>query len=214
MLIIQYFAIAAAAICICSLFVFFLKIIRLGKPNDLSEKIGNTGKGILYSNTVAMMPQNKESAYLHIPGYAAGMLFHIGTFLSMLIFVLSFFPFFTRWISGADKIHLIIPVFLAVTCICGFILLFRRAFSKDLKPLSNPDDYISNILISTFQLFTMFYLLAPGCCCMPTAYYVICILLFLYFPLGKLRHLVYYFSARYHLGFFYGWRNVWPKNED
>ena len=78
----------------------------------------------------------------------------------------------------------------------------------------NPDDYISNILISTFQLFTMFYLLAPGCCCMPTAYYVICILLFLYFPLGKLRHLVYYFSARYHLGFFYGWRNVWPKNED
>ena len=120
MLIIQYFAIAAAAICICSLFVFFLKIIRLGKPNDLSEKSGDTGKGILYSNTVAMMPQNKESAYLHIPGYAAGMLFHIGTFLSMLIFVLSFFPFFTRWISGADKIHLIIPVFLAVTCICGF----------------------------------------------------------------------------------------------
>jgi hypothetical protein len=32
-------------------------------------------------------------------------------------------------------------------------------------------------------------------------------------PLGKLRHVVYYFAARYHLGFFYGWRNVWPNHE-
>ena len=33
-------------------------------------------------------------------------------------------------------------------------------------------------------------------------------------PLGKLRHAVYYFAARYHLGFFYGWRNVWPNKEN
>jgi len=44
-------------------------------------------------------------------------------------------------------------------------------------------------------------------------YYISSILLFLYMPLGKLRHAVYYFAARYHLGFFYGWRNVWPNNE-
>ncbi len=213
MLIIQYLAIAAAAICLCSLFLFFLRLIRLGKPNDLSEKSGDTTKGIVYANTVAMMPQNKESAYLHIPGYAAGMLFHVGTFVSFLIFVLSFFPFFNRWISGADKIHLIIPAGLVVTTICGYILLLRRAFSKDLKPLSNPDDYLSNLFTSTFQLATLLYLFMPTCCSMTTIYYIVCILLFLYLPLGKLRHLVYYFAARYHLGFFYGWRNVWPKNE-
>lgn len=213
MLVIQYLAIAAAIVCVFSLLTFFLKIVRLGAPKDLSEKSGNTSKGIAYSNTTAMLPQNKESAYLHIPGYAAGMLFHIGTFVSLLLFVLSFFPFFNEWIAGPDKIHLIIPVFLIVTCSCGYILLLRRAFSKDLKPLSNPDDYISNIMTSTFQLMTLLYLFLPAYPCVHTIYYIICILLFLYLPLGKLRHVVFYFAARYHLGFFYGWRNVWPKNE-
>jgi nitrate reductase gamma subunit len=45
-------------------------------------------------------------------------------------------------------------------------------------------------------------------------YYFISIILFLYLPFGKLKHAVYYFAARYHLGFFYGWRNTWkPKKE-
>lgn len=213
MSVIQYLAIAAAIVCLCSLLTFFLKVIRLGAPKDLSEKSGDTAKGIAYSNTVAMLPQNKESAYLHIPGYAAGMLFHIGTFISLLIFVLSFFPFFNQWIASTDKIHFVIAAILIVTCFCGYILLLRRACSKDLKPLSNPDDYISNMLTSTFQLMTMLYLFLPSLTCIQTTYYIVSILLLLYFPLGKLRHVVFYFSARYHLGFFYGWRNVWPKNE-
>ena len=199
MSIMQYLAIAAAAICLCSLFVFFLKIVKLGKPNDLSEKSGDTTKGVIYSNTTAMLPQNKESAYLHLPEYASGMLFHIGLFTCLLLFVLSFFPFFNRWISGPDKIHYIIACLLAVTSVCGYVLLLRRALSKDLKPLSNPDDFISNALVSTFQLMTLFYLLLPTHSCVITLYYIVAILLFLYMPLGKLRHAVFYFAARYHL---------------
>ena len=122
----QYLAIAAAVICFCSLFVFFLKIIKLGKPKDLSEPSGDVAKGVAYSNTVAMMPQNKESAYLHLPAYASGMLFHIGIFLSLLVFVFSFFPFFNRWISGPDKIHYIIPCLLAVSSLCGYIFGLRH----------------------------------------------------------------------------------------
>ncbi len=209
----QILAIAAAAICLCSLFVFFLKIVKLGKPNDLSEKSGDTTKGVVYSNTTAMMPQNKESAYLHLPAYASGILFHLGIFLCLLVFVLSFFPFFNRWISGPDKIHYIIPCLLAVSTICGYALLLRRAFSTELKPLSNPDDFISNGLVSTFQLMTLLYMLMPTSTVVVTLYYIVAILLFLYMPLGKLRHAVFYFAARFHLGYFYGWRNVWPKNE-
>ena len=210
---IQLLAIAAAAVCLCGLLVFFIRVVRLGKPNDLSEKSGDTAKGILYSNTTAMLPQNKESAFLHLPSYVSGMLFHIGIFTSLLVFVLSFFPFFNRWISGPDRIHYIIPCILAVTAACGYILLLRRAFSKDLRPLSTPDDYISNALVSTFQLMTALYLLLPTVKTVVTLYYVSTILLFLYMPLGKLRHAVYFFAARYHLGFFYGWRNVWPIRE-
>jgi len=75
MLIIQYCAIAAAAICLCALLSFLLHVIRAGNPKDMSEKSGDTGKGILYANTEAMLPQNKESAYLHIPPTQAACCF-------------------------------------------------------------------------------------------------------------------------------------------
>jgi hypothetical protein len=35
----------------------------------------------------------------------------------------------------------------------------------------------------------------------------------LYIPAGKLRHTVYFFAARYHLGYFFGWRGVWPPGK-
>ncbi len=214
MSVIQIIALAATAFCFCGLFGFFVRIVRLGKPNDLSEKSGDTTKGIVYSNTKAMMPQNKESAFLHLPSYVSGILFHIGIFTCLLVFVLSFFPFFNRWISGADKIHYIIAAVLAITAGCGYLLFFKRLFSNDLRTLSNLDDFISNALVSTFQLMTMLYLIFPTSRVFVVLYYIAVILLFLYMPFGKLRHAVYYFAARYHLGFFYGWRNVWPKNEN
>ena len=209
----QIIAIAAACFCLCGLFLHFIHIVRLGKPNDLSEKSGDTTKGIVYANTTAMLPQNKESAFLHLPGYAAGMLFHIGIFTSFLVFLLSFFPFFNRWIE-VSTLRLIIAAVLTVTCLSGYILLFRRILSKDLKGLSTPDDFISNALTSTFQLFTILHLVWPTNGVVTALYYIACALLFVYMPFGKLRHAVYYFAARYHLGFFYGWRNVWPKHED
>ena len=209
----QIIAIVAACFCLCGLFLHFIHIVRLGKPNDLSEKSGDTTKGIVYANTTAMLPQNKESAYLHLPGYAAGMLFHIGIFTSFLVFLLSFFPFFNRWIE-VSTLRLIIAAVLTVTCLSGYILLFRRILSKDLKGLSTPDDFISNALTSTFQLFTILHLVWPTNGVVTALYYIACALLFVYMPFGKLRHAVYYFAARYHLGFFYGWRNVWPKHED
>lgn len=214
MLPIQYVALVAVVCCFCGMVAFFVRTVRLGKPKDLSEKSGDTAKGILYANTKAMMPQNKESAYLHIPSYASGMLFHIGTFCSLLIFVLSFFPFFGRWMNNLPVLRVLLTAAVSVTCFCGYALLLKRAFSKDLKPLSTPDDYISNALTSTFQLFTVLYLCLSCVPAIVVLYYIACSLLFLYMPLGKLRHVVFYFAARYHLGFFYGWRNVWPNNED
>ena len=211
---IQYFAIAATLYCIVSLLVHFVKIVRLGAPNDKSEPSGSVKEGVLYANTRAMMPDQKESAYLHIPSYAVGMLFHIGLFCSLLFFVLSFFPFFNNWIECGCNGHLILAIPPAIGTICGFILFFRRLFSKDLKVLSMPDDFISTGLVTLFLLMTTLYLCMPTCCGSITIlYYISSILLFLYLPLGKLRHVVYYFAARYHLGFFYGWRNVWPNHE-
>ena len=81
--------------------------------------------------------------------------------------------------------------------------------------MSNPDDYISNILVTLFQMMTILVLITPAL--IPSYrhtvlqfYYIITALLLLYGPAGKLRHTVYFFAARYHLGHFYGWRGVWP----
>ncbi len=213
MSIMQYLAIAATLYCIVSLLAHFVKIVRLGAPKDKSEPSGSVKEGVIYANTRAMMPTEKESAYLHIPSYAVGMLFHIGLFCSLLFFVLSFFPFFNNWIGGGFwRWVLAIPP--AIATVCGLILFFRRLVSKDLKVLSMPDDFISTGLVTLFLLMTTLYLCFSNCCDFITIlYYIGSILLFLYLPLGKLRHVVYYFAARYHLGFFYGWRNVWPNHE-
>ena len=212
MSIMQYLAIAATLYCIVSLLVHFVKIVRLGAPKDKSEPSGSVKEGVIYANTRAMMPTEKESAYLHIPSYAVGMLFHIGLFCSLLLFVLFFFPCFNSWIAEScwRWVFAIPP---AIGTVCGLILFFRRLFSKDLKVLSMPDDFISCFLVTLFLLMTTLNLLLPAMGAVNTIYYICSILLLLYLPLGKLRHVVYYFAARYHLGFFYGWRNVWPNHE-
>ena len=198
--------------CIVSLLVHFVKIVRLGAPKDKSEPSGSVKDGVIYANTRAMMPTKKESAYLHIPSYAVGMLFHIGLFCSLLLFVLIFFPCFNSWIADSywRWVFAIPP---AIATVCGLILFFRRLLSKDLKVLSMPDDFISTGLVTLFLLMTTLNLLLPTVSAANIIYYICSILLLLYLPLGKLRHVVYYFAARYHLGFFYGWRNVWPNHE-
>jgi hypothetical protein len=209
----QYLAIAAAVYCAVSLLAHLVKVIRLGAPKDKSEPSGSVKEGVVYANTIAMMPNQKESAYLHLPSYATGMLFHIGLFCCLLFFVLSFFPFFNNWIGGCNW-HYVLAIPTALGTICGIILFIRRLVSKELKVLSMPDDFISTGLVTLFLLMTTFYLSLSTCCGSITIlYYISSILLFLYMPLGKLRHAVYYFAARYHLGFFYGWRNVWPNHE-
>ena len=210
---IQYFAIAAVCYCIVAMSVHLLRVVRLGAPKDLSEPSGSVKEGVVYSNTRAMLPDQKESAYLHLPSYAVGMLFHIGVFCSLLLFILSFFPFFNNWVpSCCWAAVLSIPS--GVGAVCGVILFLRRALSKALKEFSTADDFISVALVAIFQLMTFLYVVFADNCAVDTMFYVSAILLFLYMSLGKLRHAVYFFAARFHLGYFYGRRNVWPPKED
>lgn len=195
-------SLAAFLICCISLAYHFFRLIRLGSPKDYSFKRGNLKSAISYSFIGAMNPFEKESAYLHLPTYTAGIVYHIGTFLSILIF---FLLLFSISITGAFQWGFL--CLLAVSSISGLGISIKRITQKKLRFLSNPDDYISNLLVTAFQIFTLIVLINVTF----TPYYYICAgLLFLYIPLGKLKHLLYFFAARYHLGFFYGWRGIWP----
>jgi len=187
-----------------------LWLIRLGKPKDLSQKSGNVARAVMYSNTTAMLPTKKESAYLHLPAYTAGVIFHIGTFLGLAFFVIFFFA--APALFGEYSLwKLLIVGVLAASVVCGCILLLERLISRKLRALSTLDDYISCLLTTLFQLFTGLYLIFGND--LGVYYYLLASVFLLYIPVGKLRHVVYFFAARYHLGFFYGWRNSWPPHQ-
>ena len=213
MTIFQIIALIAMAFCALALLLFFSKLVRLGAPKDLSEPSGSVKEGVIYSNTLAMLPNQKESAYKHLPSFVSGMLFHAGIFLSLLMLIISFFPCLTQWIVNYCWIQHSIAGMLLITSICGLSLFIKRVIHKSLRSFSNLDDYLSNGLSTLFQIFTLLWVLFPFSCGIHAAYYIVITLFMLYMPLGKLKHFLYYFSARYHLGFFYGRRNVWPPKK-
>lgn len=209
----QYMALGCLAICFFALLWHFVRLVRLGKPKDLSSKSGSIAKAEVYSYTTAMLPNQKESAYLHIPTFTAGIFFHIGTFIALALFVVFFFAgpeLFRKWLILAI-LMLLMLLGLALGAFSGFILLLKRMFSKKLRTLSTLDDYLSNFLTTLFQIFTGFYLMFGDI--FAPYYYIVASIILLYIPVGKLRHVVYFFAARYQLGFFYGWRNSWPPKK-
>ncbi|MFA7361768.1 MAG: hypothetical protein WC139_12105 [Candidatus Kapaibacterium sp.] len=200
----MYKAISLSAFLICFIVLsfHFLRLIRLGSPKDYSNKRGNLKAAIGYSFIGAMNPLKKESAFLHLPTYTAGLLYHTGTFVCFALYFLLLFD-----ISFSNTIQWILVCLLTASSLSGLGIFVKRIALRKLRNLSNPDDYVSNLIVTDFQILTLIVLVEKSF----SPYYFICIsLLFLYLPLGKLKHSLYFFAARYHLGFFYGWRGVWP----
>lgn len=201
----NYAALGALIICIISCVYHSVRLIRLGAPKDYSAKAGNTTKGIVYAFTGAMSPKKKETAYLHLPTYTAGLIYHAGTFLGILLFFILLFNLGLNW-----NLVVIFTIILLVSFVSGLGILVKRIVKKSMRSISNPDDYISNILVTVFQIFTAYTMLTGG---MRQLYFVFMIALLLYIPLGKLRHVIYFFAARYQLGYFFGWRGTWPPSK-
>lgn len=197
-----WLAIIGLGVCLLSCAYHFYRIISLGNPPEYARRSGHIGKAVRYSFTGAMSPKAKESAYLHLPTYMAGIMYHIGTFLAIALFLFAMAGIWPHgiWMYGTAGI-------LLLSFLCGMGIFFKRLGKHELRSLSNPDDYISNILVTSFQLFTV---LAMFEAIFLPAYFTVSAILLLYFPMGKLKHAVYFFAARYHLGYFYGWRDVWP----
>jgi hypothetical protein len=200
----QWLALFALAICIAACMWHFFRLIRLGKPGDYSSPAGQVPPAVRYAFTGAMSPARKESALLHLPTYLAGIVFHSGTFLSLLLL-----PWMIAGRPPQGTLSQMVSLLLAASSMSGFVIFARRIARKKIRELSNPDDYISNLLVTLFQLFSAIVLVFPG---WQPVYFIEFSILMLYLPLGKLKHTVYFFAARYLLGLFYGRRGVWPPN--
>lgn len=196
-------ALAALAISVAMLLIQLIKLISAGKPKDLSKGAGNVSAGVAYSYTKAMSPMEKESAYLHLPTYAAGMIYHAGIFASLGLFLF----FITSLFEFPQIVSIIAGSILVISGLCGLAILLKRFINAGLRSLSGADDYISNILTTLAIFATAAYLLYEQA---ELSYYLIVSVLLLWIPLGKTRHLLYFFFARYHLGYFFGKRGTWP----
>ena len=203
----KYTALIAALICLSVFAYRLVYLISLGLPKDLSKESGSVAKGIIYSFTGAMSPKEKESAYLHLPTYTAGVIFHLGIFSSLLFFLWSVINLIIK-IDTPQIVTISLIALLAISSLSGLSILIKRVVSKELRYLSCADDYISNFLSTSVLIATIILLTVSSS---EALYYIIMTLLFLWMPLGKTKHLLYFFFARIHLGYFYGRRGAWPK---
>jgi nitrate reductase gamma subunit len=149
-----------------------------------------------------MSPLKKETAYLHLPTYAAGIIYHIGTFLSFALLLVHFANFTIPDITSKAAVSI-----LFISAACGASIFFKRLFSSRLKSISTPDDYFSNLLVTGFHIVSALTVVKE----VPIrALLIFASVIFLYIPLGKLNHLLYFFTSRIHLGILFGSRGIWP----
>lgn len=201
----KFISIIALIFCFVTCTFHFVRLLKLGSPKEFSRIKGDISKAVRFSMTGAMNPSKKESAFLHLPTYTAGVIYHLGTFLSILLFFLILID-----VPVSKPLNLFLSLFLFLTTTCGIGIFIKRVVQRKLRSLSNPDDYISNGLVTLFQLLSAIILISSD---IKMLYFLGSSILLFYLPAGKLKHAVYFFAARYHLGFFYGSRDVWPPKK-
>lgn len=175
---------------------------RVGERPEFSVRRGDPLRGILHIFTRAMMPTHKESARHHMTEFVVGLGFHVGAILALAaVLLLVFVP------RTAIGILLGLRPLFQITFLMGLGLLSRRVWSNLLRALSTPDDYLAIGASCGLLLLAM---LAPAGEFARGALLLYATALFIYIPLGKLRHMAFFFAARADLGRRLGYRGVYP----
>lgn len=169
-----------------------LRTRSYGRKKLHAPASGDPAAGVRYAFTGAMLPWAKESVRMNPGSYAAGMLYHAGIFAAFTSLLLPFRTLGALALAGA---------------IAGAVLLGKRILKAHLRGLSNPDDFVSNGLATGFAALAGTAAFVPAAA--PARVWGCAALLF-YIPLGKIRHCVFFFLSRYHLGAFFGRRGSFP----
>lgn len=194
---------AAAAWAAGALALTWLRARRFGRRVLLAPPAGDPAAGVRYAFTAAMLPQAKESVRMHLPSYAAGVVFHLGTFAA--------FGLLATTLAGIDPPAALTRVVALVTlagAAGGLALLVKRVATPYLRGLSSPDDLAANLLTTSFVALAGAASLHPP---LGPAWLVAAVVLLVYLPVGKIRHCVFFFSSRAYMGAFFGYRGTFPS---
>ena len=177
---------------------------RWPAPSAFAETRGSAAAAIRYELSTAFLPWAKESARMHLPTYLAGVVLHLAVFATLLLAVSTLVPG-----SGA-ALPTLRPAFLVLLplgLIAGLSLLAKRISLGRMRGLSVPEDYLANLLANVVVAAGILVLFRPDWL---AALHLTAAALCLYLPVGKLRHVIFLFLARLHLGRMLGRRGVLP----
>ncbi|MBP7864605.1 MAG: hypothetical protein KA419_01540 [Acidobacteria bacterium] len=173
-----------------------------GRREPFARAAGKAGEGVRFFFTAGMLPRHKESARDHALVYLAGVLYHGGIFLALLGLFLGLFRVPVPAVAARAAGWVVLAALAA-----GLGLLVKRVVTPGTRRLSVPDDFLSNFLVDLFLAGCLLASVDPA---WGTPAGIAAIVLFLYAPLGKIRHCAYFFVSRLTLGAFFGRRGVYP----
>lgn len=200
--VLKYAVIISFFISVISLSILVLRTFSFGKRPLYAEPKGDVKKGIVYAFGKGLMPWEKESAVKHLPSYMAGILYHLGILAGAFYLLVTLVP-----IDLPTLVLLFMRIVLMLGVISGVALLLKRIFSKQMRVLSCPDDFAANIIVNIFVLAALLHTFYPG---ITHLFFLAAVIMFLYMPLGKIRHCFFFFYIRIIFGMFYGRRDIFP----
>lgn len=215
--------IAAAAWALAALSLQFRRMRAFGPRAYFAVPAADARRGVFYAFGPGMSPAAKESARDHPLVYAAGMAYHSGIFAAFASLALALLgapggssPDAALPGAGESRLALdaslrtagsVLGILGVLGGVAGSGLLARRIATRNLRRLSRPDDYLSNLLATLFAALGGLGAFAPS---LRPVFLAAAIALLFYLPLGKIRHCLFFFSTRYHLGVLFGRRGTFP----
>jgi len=183
----------------------WISLLKKPKVMDYSAPKGSSLKGIIYAFTLGMAPWTKESTRKHWILYLRGILFHIGIFSALFLFILRILLNYTP--------HLILfplALFACIGALMGLAGILLRILERNLREISNFDDHLSLWLVSIF----LFLVVLSSISSPFTPYmFIFSSLMLLYVPFSKIRHFLYFFFSRIFFGIHIGKRGILRKLE-
>lgn len=201
-------------VAICAAFAavaLLLQVVRtrsFGTRPPIAEPQGSALRGILYAFGPGMSPTAKESTRTHPVVYALGVSYHLGIFTAFGVLAWSLRDAAVGVLPQAP-LRQAGQALAALGTIGGAALLVRRARGPLLRAISIPDDYLANLLTTAFIALAGLRLQAGSLQPMLLAGAMI---LLVYIPLGKIRHCLFFFPARWNLARHYGRRGTFPPH--
>jgi hypothetical protein len=194
--------IASSVFSLVALLFLVARTYSFGRRPLYANAQGKGGRGVFYAFAQGMMPWEKESAAKHLLTLVAGVFYHAAIFAALAFLVLRLTS-----VPISSIAEPLLRIVLAVGLACGLGLLAKRAMKPYLRAISTLDDVLANLLIDLFLAAALLCSWFPN---LEPAFFIVAIVLFLYIPLGKIRHCFFFFYSRILFGAFVGRRGVLP----